>query len=145
MVRTLAEPNLTALSGQEASFLAGGEYPVPVVDGDGGVTIDYKPFGVELSFTPRVVDGDIINLELSPPSRASTRRSWSRTRASRSTASAAARRDHGRDARRRELRDRGSLEDDFRDLVGQVPWLGDIPILGRCSAARNTSAGSRNS
>jgi pilus assembly protein CpaC len=40
VVRTLAEPNLTALSGQEASFLAGGEYPVPIVDGDGGVGVD---------------------------------------------------------------------------------------------------------
>ncbi|MCB1358320.1 MAG: pilus assembly protein N-terminal domain-containing protein, partial [Maritimibacter sp.] len=64
MVRTLAEPNLTALSGQQASFLAGGEYPVPVDDGDNGITIDYRPVGVQLGFTPRVVDGDIINLQL---------------------------------------------------------------------------------
>ena len=63
MVRTLAEPNLTALSGQEASFLAGGEYPIPVVDGD-AIAIEYKPFGVELAFIPRVIDGDIINLEM---------------------------------------------------------------------------------
>src|SRR5690606_22140081 len=55
VVRTLAEPNLTALSGQEASFLAGGEYPIPVVGDNGSVTIEYKPFGVELKFTPRVV------------------------------------------------------------------------------------------
>ncbi len=64
LVRTLAEPSLTALSGQEASFLAGGEYPIPVSDGDGGVTVEYKPFGVQLSFIPRVVDGHRINLEL---------------------------------------------------------------------------------
>ena len=61
VVRTLAEPNLTALSGQEAKFLAGGEYPIPVTDND-GIKIEYKPFGVELNFTPTVVDGDIINL-----------------------------------------------------------------------------------
>ena len=63
-VRTLAAPNLTALSGQEATFLAGGEYPVPVATGDEGVAIEYKPFGVELAFTPRVVDGDTINIQL---------------------------------------------------------------------------------
>ena len=51
MVRTLAEPNLTALSGQEAKFLAGGEYPVPVSQTNDTVTVEYKPFGVELNFT----------------------------------------------------------------------------------------------
>ena len=63
LVRTLSEPNLTALSGQEAKFLAGGEYPIPVSTTD-GIVIEYKPFGVELSFTPRVVTGDVINLAL---------------------------------------------------------------------------------
>ena len=63
VVRTLAEPNLTALSGQEAKFLAGGEYPIPVSDND-GITITYKPFGVEMNFTPVVVDGDLINLQI---------------------------------------------------------------------------------
>jgi len=79
VVRTLAEPNLTALSGQEAKFLAGGEYPVPGESDGGGVTIEFKPFGVELNFTPRVIDEDVI---------------------------------------------------DFTDLNGQVPWLGDVPVLG---------------
>ena len=65
VVRTLAEPNLTALSGQEAKFLAGGEYPDPVSQDNGAITIEYKPFGVELNFTPRVIDNDMINLELS--------------------------------------------------------------------------------
>ncbi|MEL6702443.1 MAG: pilus assembly protein N-terminal domain-containing protein, partial [Pseudomonadota bacterium] len=59
-VRTLAEPNLTALSGQEATFLAGGEYPVPVAQDNATTSIEYKPFGIELNFTPRVVDGDTI-------------------------------------------------------------------------------------
>jgi pilus assembly protein CpaC len=65
VVRTLAEPNLTALSGQEAKFLAGGEYPIPVSQDNGSITIEYKPFGVELNFTPRVIDNNVINLELS--------------------------------------------------------------------------------
>ena len=64
VVRTLAEPNLSALSGQEATFLAGGEYPIPVAQKDGLFSIEYKPFGIELGFIPRVVDSEVINLEL---------------------------------------------------------------------------------
>jgi len=52
VVRFLAEPNLVALSGQEARFLAGGEYPVPVSQRDGAISIQFKPFGVELAFIP---------------------------------------------------------------------------------------------
>lgn len=131
MVRTLAEPNLTALSGQQAKFLAGGEYPIPVSDGDGGIYIDYKPFGVELSFIPHVVDGDLINLELTAavsaldtsitvgtesfPVNAFKRRETSTTVEMRDGQSFAI---------------AGLLQDDFTDLNGQVPWLGDIPILG---------------
>ena len=64
VVRFLAEPNLVSLSGQEATFLAGGEYPVPVAQELGSITVEYKPFGVEMVFIPRVVDKDLINLEL---------------------------------------------------------------------------------
>lgn len=131
MVRTLAEPNLTALSGQEAKFLAGGEYPVPVSQGDGSVTVEYKPFGVELNFTPVVVDQDIINLTIDAavsaidPSNgisvtgididAFKRRETSTTVEMRDGESFAI---------------AGLLQDDFRDLNTQLPWVGDIPILG---------------
>ena len=64
IVRSLSEPNLTALSGQEATFLAGGEFPIPVAQEDGLITIEFKPFGVELNFVPRVVEDGVINLEL---------------------------------------------------------------------------------
>lgn len=64
MSRTLAEPNLTALSGQEAGFLAGGEFPIPVVGDNGQITIEYRPFGVQLNFTPQVQDDGVINLQL---------------------------------------------------------------------------------
>lgn len=131
MVRTLAEPNLTALSGQQAKFLAGGEYPVPVQDEEGGIFIDYKPFGVELEFTPRVVDGDIINLQLTASVSALDN---SATFGSGSiTVNSFKRRETSTTV---EMRDgqsfaiAGLLQDDFRDLNGQVPWLGDIPILG---------------
>ncbi len=131
VVRTLAEPNLTALSGQEASFLAGGEYPVPVSQDSGSITVEYKPFGIELSFIPRVIDGDIINLELDAsvssldPANGFSQNGFSvdafKTRQTATTV---------------EMRDgesfaiAGLLSDDFVDLSGQVPWAGDIPVLG---------------
>jgi pilus assembly protein CpaC len=138
LVRTLAEPNLTALSGQEASFLAGGEYPIPVSDADGGVTIEYKPFGVQLSFIPRVVDGHRINLELNAAVSAIdlgtsvtnsgfavngfTRRETKTTVEMMDGQSFAI---------------AGLLQDDFSDSAAQVPWLGDIPILGALFRSAN--------
>ncbi len=66
LVRTLAEPNLTAVSGEAAKFLAGGEFPVPVGQDDTGrVTIEFKPFGVGLGFTPVVLSGGLISLKIS--------------------------------------------------------------------------------
>jgi pilus assembly protein CpaC len=66
LVHILAEPNLTAVSGETAKFLAGGEFPVPVArDRDGNITIDYKQFGVGLSFTPVVLGPGRISLQLS--------------------------------------------------------------------------------
>ncbi|MEI6439943.1 MAG: type II and III secretion system protein family protein [Alphaproteobacteria bacterium] len=66
MVRTLAEPNLTAVSGEGAKFLAGGEYPVPVAqDKTGSITVEYKPFGVGLGFTPVVLSSGRIALKIS--------------------------------------------------------------------------------
>lgn len=66
LARSLAEPNLTALSGETASFLAGGELPIPVAEEDGQVTVEYKEFGVRLSFTPVVLGSGLINLTLEP-------------------------------------------------------------------------------
>jgi pilus assembly protein CpaC len=66
LVRTLAEPNLTAVSGESAKFLAGGEFPVPVSqDNNGRVTVEFKPFGVGLGFTPVVMSDGRISLKLS--------------------------------------------------------------------------------
>ena len=66
LVRTLEEPNLTAVSGEAASFLVGGEFPVPTgQDNNGRVTIDFKQFGVVLGFTPVVLSGGRISLKLS--------------------------------------------------------------------------------
>ena len=130
MVRTLAEPNLTALSGQEAKFLAGGEYPIPVSSQD-GISIEYKPFGVELNFTPVVVDGDIINLTINAA--VSSIDTSNSVIADGFEVNAFRRRETSTTV---EMRDgesfaiAGLLQDDFRDLNGQVPWVGDIPIIG---------------
>ena len=67
--RELAEPNLIAMNGQQASFLAGGEFPVPVLqtgNGNNGITIVWKEYGVRLNFKPTIVDEDHIRLELEP-------------------------------------------------------------------------------
>ena len=64
--RRLAEPNLIARSGQKASFLAGGEFPIPVSEDDGQITVEYKKFGVSLDFTPTVLADGLIALEIEP-------------------------------------------------------------------------------
>ncbi|MFL6734099.1 MAG: type II and III secretion system protein family protein, partial [Sphingomicrobium sp.] len=66
LVTTLAEPNLTALSGETASFLAGGEFPVPVPQGNSAVTIEYKQYGVGLAFTPYVLGDGRISMRVRP-------------------------------------------------------------------------------
>lgn len=135
VIRTLAEPNLVALSGQEATFLAGGEYPVPISrpDGTGGttITVEFKPFGVEMNFIPRVVDKDIINLELrtavsaiDPTNGISLNEFQIDAFTRRETSTTV------------ELRDgdsfaiAGLLQDDFVDNSRQLPWIGDVPVLG---------------
>lgn len=138
LVRTLAEPNLTALSGQEANFLAGGEYPIPVAQSDGAIAVEFKPFGVQLNFVPYVLDDEVINLEIAAGvSSLDASNSYSdgtltiagfRTRSTSTTVS---------------LRDgdsfaiAGLLQDDFQDTNGQVPWLGDLPVLGALFRSAN--------
>ena len=64
LIKTLAEPNLTAVSGEAAKFLAGGEYPIPVVDSDGQISVVYKEFGVGVAFTPTVLSEGRISLKI---------------------------------------------------------------------------------
>ncbi len=131
VVRTLAEPNLVALSGQEAKFLAGGEYPIPVSQDNGTISVEFKPFGVELNFTPRVLDDDIINLEMAAavssldPANGFTGNGFNISGfRRRDTSTTVALRDG------ESFAIAGLLQDDFRDNNGQVPWLGDVPIIG---------------
>lgn len=131
VVRTLAEPNLTALSGQEAKFLAGGEYPVPVSNNDGAISVEFKPFGIEMNFVPRVLDDGLINLEMQAAVSSIDPSNGIQINAFR--IDAFKRRETSTTV---ELRDgesfaiAGLLQDDFQDSAGQIPWLGDIPVLG---------------
>lgn len=128
MVRTLAEPNLTAVSGRTADFLAGGEFPVIVQGGEGeSDTVEFKEFGVLLEFTPVVIDEDIIqltlNMEVSAIDTAVQIQGFPGLTTRRAVTVV-------------EMRDgqsmaiAGLLQDDFTDSVAQTPWLGDVPILG---------------
>jgi pilus assembly protein CpaC len=135
LVRTLAEPNLIALSGDTASFLAGGEFPIPVASDrdDSGITITivFKQFGVSLAFTPTVLGNDLVNLMLN------TEVSAIDPTVSVVTSDITV---PGLSVRRTnttvELRDgqsfaiAGLLQDDFQDSIRQFPWLGDLPVLG---------------
>ena len=126
LVRTLAEPNLTTLSGIGASFLAGGQIPLRAADNDGNVKIEYKDFGVRLNFTPVVLDGDRIQIHLSPEVSGIGGVTPGgdpifNTRNLDATV---------------ELRDgqsfsvAGLLQSGTELNQDQLPWLGDVPILG---------------
>jgi pilus assembly protein CpaC len=135
-VTDLAEPNLTAMSGQTASFLAGGEFPVPIIQGGAvgtapTVTIEFKQFGVSLAFTPTVIDASHLNLRVQPEvSQLSTqgavtisgftipaltvRRADTTVELGSGESFALA----------------GLLQNTSAQTITKVPWLGDIPILG---------------
>lgn len=135
LARRLAEPNLVAMSGDAADFLAGGEYPVPIAGSTQGgvptVTVAFKEFGVRLSFTPTVLANGVINLRLEPEvseidasisvnTGVVTVPGLSKRRARTSV----------------ELRDgqsfavAGLLQANSQTNIEQFPWLGSIPVLG---------------
>ncbi len=131
VARSLAEPNLVALSGDTASFLAGGEYPVPVPGALGTVTIDYKRYGVGLAFTPTVLSGGLINMKIEPEV-SQLDFSHMVTIAGLSVPPLIVR----RASTTVELRDGqsfvigGLLQSIGQNAISQLPWLGDVPVLG---------------
>ncbi|ESX95795.1 type II and III secretion system protein family protein [Mesorhizobium sp. LNJC405B00] len=133
VVRTLAEPNLTTLSGEPASFNAGGEVPIRVVGNDGQITVTYKQFGVNLLFTPIVLDDGKIHMKLAPEVSDLT---------SFTTAGDPIFTNRKLDTVV-ELRDGqsfavgGLLSSKTTKLQNQVPWLGQVPVIG--SLFRNSS------
>jgi pilus assembly protein CpaC len=131
LAKTLAEPTLVAMTGQEAKFLAGGEFPIPIASGFGTVQVEYKKFGIQLKFTPTVLSDGLINLKLATEVSEidntlavtlggfvvpglSTRQSETTVRLRDGQSFAVA----------------GMLSDRVRSTVAKLPVLGDIPLLG---------------
>jgi pilus assembly protein CpaC len=135
MVRTLAEPNLIATSGETANFLAGGEFPIPVdrqtTNGVDRISIEFKEFGVKLAFTPTVVGLDTINLVVQPEVSAIDRNNGITiqglvipgltTRRARTTVDLR----HGES-----FAIAGLIRSNFTDTIDQLPGLGEVPVLG---------------
>ena len=131
LVNVLAEPNLTAMSGETASFLAGGEFPIVVPQNTNQVTIEFKPFGVALAFTPVVLDSGRISLRVRPevsqisPTGAvvisgftipalSTRRAETTVELGSGQSFAIG----------------GLIQNNITDTLKKVPGLGEVPVLG---------------
>jgi pilus assembly protein CpaC len=132
MVKILAEPNLTALSGEEAQFLAGGEFPIPVPQDGATTTIEYKPFGVALKFTPFVLSPNRIRIQVNPEvseisnlnsivtSSGFTAPSIITRRASTTVELAPG----------ESFMIAGLMRDDVNTSIDQLPGAGDVPVLG---------------
>lgn len=141
LAKVLAEPNITALSGQQAQFLSGGEFPVPVSDDD-GISIEYRDYGVGVTFVPTVLDSGKINLnlnvlvsEISYVNAITTASGDVPTVTKRTTSSTV------------ELGDGqtiaigGLISDNFSEVVRKFPGLGDIPILGQLFRSQDYQKG----
>jgi pilus assembly protein CpaC len=143
MLRTLAEPTLTAVSGETANFLAGGEFPVPVGSDDEGITIEFKQFGVNLAFTPVVLSAGRISLKV-------------RTEVSDLSASGAVSLPFARRAsivipavsvRRAETTIElpsggafviaGLVQEETRRAASGLPWLQNLPVLGALFSSKD--------
>jgi pilus assembly protein CpaC len=135
LLKVLAEPTLITLSGRTANFLAGGEFPIPVPQssGSGGttITIEYKPFGVGLNFTPTVLSNKKINMLVAPEvsdldfSNALTTSGFVVPSITTRRVSTVIELADGQS-----FAIAGLLRDDVREIVSKFPLLGDIPVLG---------------
>lgn len=130
-VSTLAEPNLTALSGETSSFLAGGEFPIPISQGLGAVSVEYKQYGISLAYTPTVLADGRISLRVRPE--VSQLTSAGAVQVNGTTIPALS-------TRRAEttvelgsgqsMMIAGLLQNDHNNSIEQTPGIGNIPIVG---------------
>jgi pilus assembly protein CpaC len=142
LVRTLAEPNLTTLSGDTASFLAGGEIPIPIAQGSNSntITVEWKRYGVGLAFTPTVLNGGLINLKIEPEVSQLDPNNQIPVGGGLPPIPALIVR---RAATTIELRDGqsfmigGLLQNEAKANVEQLPWLGSLPVLGALFSSRS--------
>jgi pilus assembly protein CpaC len=142
LVTTLSQPNLTALSGETADFLAGGEFPIPINQGLGATTIEYKNFGVSLSYTPTVLANGRISMRVRPEvSELSSAGSVTlggfqvpalTTRRAETTVELGS---------GESFMIAGLLSNNSQDLVDKAPGLGDMPVLGNLFKSSNFRKG----
>ncbi|HEY9216797.1 MAG TPA: type II and III secretion system protein family protein [Phenylobacterium sp.] len=149
LIRTLAEPNLTAVSGESAKFLAGGEFPVPVgQDNDGRISVEFKPFGVGLGFTPIVLSGGRISMRISTEvSELTNQGAFSVTNG----AGAPTLTIPALNVRRAEttvelpsggaMMIAGLLREETRQNVDGIPGMGSVPVLGALFRSRDFLSG----
>jgi len=142
IIKTLAEPNLIAMSGETASFLAGGEFPIPVgvdsVNGVNRITIEFKEFAVKLAFTPTVIGNDVINLVVKPEVSAIDRVNGITVTGLVIPGLTVRRANTTVDLRHGEsFAIAGLIRSSFSDSVDQFPGLGNVPILGSLFRSAN--------
>jgi pilus assembly protein CpaC len=134
LLRILAEPNLVAISGETASFLAGGEFPIPVPQSGaatGAITIEYKEFGVKLNFTPVVLDHQRIRLRVAPEvseqdfSAALQLQGFAVPGLTQRRAETTIEIGNGQT-----IAIAGLLDDEVRGVVSEIPGIGEVPVLG---------------
>lgn len=137
LAKILAEPTLTTLSGQDAQFLSGGSFPIPVSQDNGTIGIEFKDFGVKLSFVPLILDRGRINLKLNVSvSELANTNSVSLTPIGTSAVFTIPSLTERRAASTVELSDgqtigiAGLMNENMRSAINKFPGLGDIPILG---------------
>jgi pilus assembly protein CpaC len=136
--RVLAEPNLVTTSGQEASFLAGGEFPVPVPQQFQTITIEYKKFGVGLNFTPTVLDNDMIAIKVNPEV-SQLNFTLGITVAGVTVPGLDVRRlsTHVEVKNGQTFALAGLLNNESRTLINKFPLIGSIPVLGMLFRSSN--------
>ena len=148
LVRILAEPNLTSVNGENAEFLAGGEFPVPVGRDDrGNILIEFKPFGVRLAFRPIVLSQGRISLQLSTEVSELTTSGAFTLGGTASNALVVPALNVRRASSTVELPSGGSLmiagllREDTRQNIDQIPGAGDLPVLGALFRSRDYLSG----
>ena len=131
LVTSLAEPNLTALSGETAEFLAGGEYPIPISQGLGVTTIEYKKYGVSLSYTPTVLANGRISLRVRPEVSELTSDGSITTGGVTVPALTVRRAETSVElGSGQSFMIAGLLRNNSQDSINKMPGAGDLPILG---------------
>jgi len=138
LLTVLAEPNLVALSGQTASFIAGGEFPIPVSQINGAIAVDFKQFGVKLDFTPTVLSDNRISLKVRPEVSQIDTTSSVTTGGITIPGLSIRRADTTVElASGQSFAIAGLLQSNTNDLISQIPGVGSIPILGKLFSSTN--------